>query len=497
MKVAPPQTIKEREDQVIASGVSAESLMEEAGLGIARIIRREFGDKGHCVAYLGKGNNAGDALVVLRYLQEWGWSVGVRAAYGKEEATLLYQQQWDRIPNVLQYKDSSQIRNVKGRPLVLLDGLVGLGAMGGLKAPLDALAREINVLRKQRGAVCVAIDLPSGVDSETGEVSGDAVIADISAVIAVVKSGMVRDASTAYVGRMEPVALAGLDVEDIYNEELYEPGEELQIIAPRPYEWYKGNAGRVSIIAGSVGMTGAARLCAESALRAGAGMVTLFALPEVYSLLAVNMPPEVMVKPITRYTSVHEVHCDVLLMGPGLGAPKEDREEELLGLINRYQGKLVLDADILNLLTRRGLLHLLKENHLITPHIGEMERLFARLPEESRVGWARRFTLLSSATLLLKGARTLVAGKGRKVRYNSTGGPGMGTAGQGDVLSGVCAALCAQGMNVYDSASLGAWLCGKAAEIAMRGDESEQSLIASDTIKNLGKAFGEAIRGRR
>lgn len=489
MKIALTSEIKKAENALIASGVSAELLMEEAGQKIARVIREEWGKSGLCVAYLGKGNNAGDALVVLRYLRQWGWDIAVRPGYLPEEGSVLYKLQWNRLENLPDWK--LERLDAADSPVVLLDGLVGLGAKGGLKGRLAELAAEMNSTRRSGKTRIVAIDFPSGVDGDTGEVFGNAVMADCTAMIAIAKQGVLNDPATGHAGRIFPIHLSCLDVPENNFGELFDKREGTLLLPLRPYEWFKGNAGRVSVIAGSRGMTGAARLCAESALRAGAGMVTLFALPDVYEILAGSVMPEVMVKPVQSYTEAFEVHCDALLVGPGLGKPEQEREGELLQLIGEYIGKTVLDADALNLIARNNLLGGLGENHLLTPHVGEMERLLPRFPDETRKERVLRFTRISTAALLLKGARTLVGQRGRPIRYNSSGGPGMGTAGEGDVLSGVCAALCAQGLSPYDSAALGAWLCGRSSELALRTTQSEQSLIASDTISYLGRAFND------
>lgn len=489
MKIASVAEIDREERALIASGVPAEHLMEDVALRIAEIIRLQWGTFGKCVAYLGKGNNAGDALVVLRYLREWGWKIGVRAAYPDVMSwSPLAQLQWIRLGGNVEEDFDDASCSV---PIVLLDGLVGLGARGPLKESCLSLAREMNERRSSGRCTTVAIDFPSGIDGDTGEVYDGAVFADISVVIGGIKKGLVEDGATGHVGRIYPLPLRGLDAGN-GEEEVADPAYLASLLGRRPYEWYKGNAGRVSVVAGSPGMIGAARLCSQAALRAGAGMVTLFALPDIYSLLAMSSSPEIMVKPISSYREVLDYPCDVLLAGPGVGTPDGERQKALLELVLKVSAEsiLVLDADGLNLIAREGLVKKLGSKTLITPHVGEMERLLPKLPGESRRLWAERFRKESPALLLLKGARTLIAQTGHPLRYNSTGGPCMGTAGQGDVLAGICAGLCAQGLDVYEAASLGAWLCGRGSELAISsGRESEQSLTAGDTLAHLGRAF--------
>lgn len=484
--------IRRAEDELIAGGVSAESLMEIAGRRIAAVILSRWKTPGLCVAYLGKGNNAGDALVVLGYLREKGWRIAVRYSCLPSEGSRLLALQWERLTEggVVMEWNSHLLSGEEG-PVVLLDGLVGLGAGIPLRGTFAGLAAEMNACRRTGRARVVAIDYPSGVEGDTGEVSDGAVIADVSAVIGGMKKGLLADSATGHVGRIHLIPLPGMETGDSKEGEVPDKTLLASLLGPRPYEWYKGSAGRVIIVAGSPGMTGAARLCAEAALRGGAGMVTVLALPDIYPLLAVSMPPEIMVRPVQSWREALRMPGECLLLGPGLGAMSAEREEELLELIRSFAGKMVLDADALNALARRGGLPLLSERALLTPHVGEMGRLLPALPGENRRDWAERFTQSCEAALLLKGARTLIARRGHTVRYNISGGPAMGTAGQGDVLSGVCAALCAQGLHPYDGAALGAWLCGRASELALEDRESEQSLTAGATSEYLGRAFND------
>jgi NAD(P)H-hydrate epimerase len=261
---------------------------------------------------------------------------------------------------------------------------------------------------------------------------------------------------------------------------------------------HKGQAGRVAVIAGSRGFLGAAVLAASGALRGGAGLVTLGVKEDQYPLMAALVPAEIMVRPVRDYGELLRDPFDAIALGPGLGL---EREDEVLALLSRADIPIVVDADALNMLGRRGF-DALKKNtapRLLTPHPGEMSRLAAHFPGWkglSRAALAREFTAaFPHATLLLKGARTLVAAAGQPLSFNSTGNPGMATGGMGDVLTGVCAALAAQGVKLYDAACLGAWLSGRAAERALSGGASSQeSLAAGDVLHHLGGAFRDLKR---
>jgi NAD(P)H-hydrate epimerase len=196
-----------------------------------------------------------------------------------------------------------------------------------------------------------------------------------------------------------------------------------------------------------------------------------------------------MVKPVRSYRDLLEEKIDVWALGPGLG---KSEAKDLLKLIERATAPMVVDADGLNILSAEvDVLKRAAGPRLLTPHPGEMKRLFDS-GKMSRAGTAKNFAESFSVTLLLKGARTIVAEHGRPLSYNTTGNPGMATGGMGDVLTGVCAALIGQGVSLYDAARIGAWVCGRAAEIAIsERNETEQSLLPRDVLTNLGGAFDE------
>jgi NAD(P)H-hydrate epimerase len=240
-------------------------------------------------------------------------------------------------------------------------------------------------------------------------------------------------------------------------------------------------------VAGSRGFTGAAIMSSLGALRAGAGLVELFVPEEIYEILAGASAPEVMVKPVKSYADLLKEPIDVWAVGPGLG---KSHAKEILQLIRDATAPMVIDADGLNILAED--METLKQVHgprLLTPHPGEMQRIF---PHEkmSRAQVANEFCAKYAVTLLLKGSRTIVAESGQPLSYNTTGNPGMATGGMGDVLTGVCAAILGAKLSPNDAARLGAWLSGRAAELAVSvGHASEESLLPSDVLNHLGAAF--------
>jgi NAD(P)H-hydrate epimerase len=227
----------------------------------------------------------------------------------------------------------------------------------------------------------------------------------------------------------------------------------------------------------------------QGALRAGAGLVEVFVPEEIYEIVAAAAPVEAMVKPIRKYRELFEAKIDIWAVGPGLG---KSRSAEILQLIEHVEQPMVIDADGLNVLAEK--IDILKQGRgprLLTPHPGEMARLF-EIGKMSRAGIVRNFCDQFPVTLLLKGSRTLVCEQSKPLSYNTTGNPGMATGGMGDVLTGVCAGLLGGGLLLYDAARVGAWACGRAAEMSIfHSNASEESLLASDVLNHLGAAFNE------
>ncbi|HVF70504.1 MAG TPA: NAD(P)H-hydrate dehydratase [Chthoniobacterales bacterium] len=475
------------EEAAFASGIEVEALMDRAGAGIAACVRKFFPDPARAIVFAGKGHNGGDALVAARILKDAGWNVDLRLAFPEEECAELTRTKLNAFR-----RDELPLVPGRGEPhssaLIVLDGLIGLGAKHLLREPVRTAAQEINRLRREERAFVVAVDLPTGLDGDSADRDPDCVVADCTATIGFVKHGLVSDDVIDYVGRLEVIDLPELTVPPPSAGDLFATPQSLFGLLPRrPFNIFKNQVGRIGIVAGSPGLIGAALMTTEGALRGGAGLVELFVPKDIYPIVAAAAPAEAMVKPVRSYRDLVDEKMDVWAVGPGLGKAEA---KDVLKLIERVSAPMVVDADGLNILA--GDVQTLKRcagPRLLTPHPGEMKRL-ADPGRMSRAGMARSFTDAFAVTLLLKGARTIVAERGRPLSYNSSGNPGMATGGMGDVLTGVCAALAGQGLPLYDAARIAAWTCGRAAEIAIfeRG-ESEQSLLPRDVLANLGSAF--------
>jgi hydroxyethylthiazole kinase-like uncharacterized protein yjeF len=477
------------EEAAFANGVEVEALMDRAGAGIARAVLKFFPDPGKAIVFSGKGHNGGDALVAAALLKQAGCEIDLRLIYPEEDCAELTRKKIadfrrDELPLVQ--------GRAEARPsaLIVLDGLLGLGSKHLLREPVRTAAQEINRLRREENAFVFAVDLPTGFDGDNGDRDPDCVVADFTVTIGFAKHGLVADHVIDLVGRLEIVPLSELVIAPGPANDLMACAHALRSILPRrKYSAYKNEVGRIGVIAGSQGFVGAALMTTQGALRAGGGLVELFVPKEIYPIVAAAAPAEAMVKPVRSYRDLLEEKMDVWALGPGLG---KSEAKDLMKLIERAAAPMVVDADGLNILA--GDVEMLKRcagPRLLTPHAGEMRRLVDP-GKMARAGIARNFADHFPVALLFKGARTIVAERGRPLSYNSTGNPGMATGGMGDVLTGVCAGLIGQGLSLYDAARVGAWVCGRAAEIAVfEKGESEESLRPRNVVDNLGLAFNE------
>lgn len=457
----PALTIREMmaaEQSALAAGWTERRLLEEAGTALGHAIARMFPTPDTAVGFLGKGHNAGDVLVALRVLRDgYGWRVFTRHAFPPEELTPL-----TRETN-LALAAEPFTTPAAGTGLLLIDGLLGTGTNGPLRGNLAELTAEMNALRLHHRAVVASVDAPSGVHPDTGMAHPGSVIADVTLMIGNAKHGLLSGNAANFTGRLALVEVPCLKSSAATPLDLICPQTTPLTIHPRPFDFHKGMAGRLSIIAGSQAYPGAAILTAIGALHAGAGLITLHVPENARGLIASRLPPEIMLRPLASPEEILSFPHDALVIGPGL----EEPETDVLRLICGAEKPAVLDAEALNLIARSGSLEILRPHHIITPHPGEFRRLFPESAGLSREDAARTFVCRHPAVLLLKGARTIVARQNEVALWlNSTGTPAMSTGGQGDLLSGAIGAFLAGGMSPFDAARFSAWLCGHAAELA-------------------------------
>ncbi len=484
------------EAAALAKGWTEEQLVDCAGDALGNALGRFFTAPGTAIAYLGKGHNAADAMVALRVLRDrFGWKIAARIAYPPEAMKPISRAKWHGLG--LEALEKIPTRLNVG-PLILLDGLLGTGASGPLRSTIAPLAQEMADLRSRQGARVAAVDLPSGMAPDTGTAFSDTVIADITFMIANAKHGLLLGKAASVVGALAVVPLEILHVADDKGLILISP-QTLDVgKSRRAFDFHKGMAGRISILAGSESYTGAAVLAATGALRGGGGLITLFVPKPIMGAVTGKCPPEIIVRGYNDAREILESRFDALVVGCGLGEMGPAAEQSVLSIIESAQSPVVIDADALNMIAKSTRLDLVKENHVITPHPGEFARLAPDLVDLPREEAAAKFAERVSGVLLLKGSRTIIAKCGEPLRCNSTGSPGMASGGQGDLLAGVIGALLATGEVPVDAASLAPWLCGRAAEIALteRGF-SEESLTASGKARFLGGAFEDWKTGER
>lgn len=485
--------VQELEKRAFAEGVSQEALMDSAGLGIGRKIAQLEPVPGTCLVYLGRGNNAGDAIVAASGLERLGWSIRARLVGSPEDFDFLPKKKWNDLAARFQPMPSASIEGCDGQRIILLDGLLGLGARPGLSDRYRQLTTELNRVRNDWNARTFAVDIPTGLSDSA--VDPDSVIADVTLTVGFPKSCLLLDEATNVVGTILVIDLPPLTERapaDSSRNRLTDAHALYNLVKRRPFDSHKGDFGRIGIIAGSRGFIGAGALASQAALKAGAGLVTLYATEDIYSIVAAKAETEVMVKPVTDFRQALSDRLDAIAIGPGLGRARAD---EVIQIIREFANPMVVDADALNIISERPeTLSRLAGPRLLTPHPGEMSRLF-HTSNLSRAEIVQRFTNEHPVTLLLKGARTLIGQKGYPLSYNSTGTPGMATGGSGDLLTGACGALLGRRVAPYDAARLGAWLCGRSAELTL-GEESEESMIPTDTLRYFGKVFEEIREAR-
>ena len=498
-------------------GISGLVLMENAGRQAVELVRSVLGEvRGKVITiFIGKGNNGGDGLVMARHLLNMGAEVKVLSMVNPEEISgdaavnLDIWRKMDQKVFALHHGDGiNVVKLVLMNTDMIVDAIYGTGFKGGLAEKAGRVIEALN----GSGRPILAVDIPSGLEADTGRTNGACIRADYTITFGLPKLGLILEPGADYTGQLTvaDISIPAVLVEKTAPQRFLITAELVKEWLPsRPNLAHKGNFGRVLVVAGSRGMTGAACLTGESALRAGAGLVTV-AVPETLHEVMEEKLTEVMTSPLPdtgkgslsrgarqRILSLLE-KADVLAIGPGLS-----QAAEVIALVRELlpQVKIpcVLDADALNALAGSGdILKKVRAPVVITPHPGEMARLLGVTPkeiQEDRIAAAVQAAEKWSVTALLKGARTVVASPDGSVFINPTGNPGMATAGSGDVLTGVVAALMAQGMETARAAAAGAYIHGLAGDLAAR-EKGMMGLIAGDILSALPAATRELVEMR-
>jgi len=519
MRVLNTQQMREADRQTIDDiGIPSVVLMENAGRQAVAAMEAAFDDlaSSKVGVLCGRGNNGGDGFVIARTLAQRGieamtfllgsvaevkgearTNLEVLGRIGLTVIEIANAQEWE-----LHFTEVSECD-------LIVDAIVGTGFHGPLTGLLETVVADVNGL----GVPVVAIDLPTGVSADSQELDGKAIEASMTVTLAAPKLPLVFPPADAYAGDL---VIADIGIPASVIDELDGPyleiltRERMRELAPaRAADSHKGDFGRVLVVGGSVGRTGAAHLSALGALRSGAGLVTV-ATPKSAASIVAAMAPEYMTLPLEEtaagtidFTAVERVldfQADVIAIGPGLGQDPST-SAFVHAIVERAGVPLVIDADALNafvgdadrLIGRDGV------DVIITPHPGEMARLLGVSIEQvqsDRLEHARDFAAAHRVHVILKGHRTVIAGPEGRSFVNLTGNAGMATGGTGDLLTGMIAAWFGQILDPEGACKLAVYLHGAAGDLA-EADEGENALIASDISTRLGDALLELTARRR
>ena len=512
MKLATAIQMREIDQSAIKEyGLPSLVLMENAGSAVAREtggLLGGLGDRKICI-FAGSGNNGGDGFVAARHLVNAGAKVkvfllGERAgltgdsglyanvlkAMGVEIFELTSDRDWDRARLAITFADC------------LIDALTGTGFQGEVR---DRLAIAIDIINRS-GKKVVAVDIPTGVNADTGQVKGSAVKACLTVTLGLPKPGLFLYPGAEHTGQVT-VATIGLPAPLLHGaplkQTLLTAATVRRLLPRRRADAHKGMNGHTGIIAGSHGYTGAAVLCATAALRTGAGLVSLAVGASLRNLMEAKMT-EAMIRTLPELSGgaiglksvavVEELsaHWDVIALGPGMGRQGET-QAAIRDIVRSAEKPLVIDADgIIALAGHMDILHQAEALAILTPHPGEMSiltGLSVMQINQDRLGVAGRTAQQWGAILVLKGAPTIVAFPDGDVYINTTGNAGLASGGTGDVLTGVIAALISQGLSSHDAALVGVYLHGLA------GDITAQNGMIGMTAGDLVLALRAAIQG--
>lgn len=514
IKVVTADEMREKDRFTIEDiGVPGVVLMENAGRAAFRIIQDRLAGVPDPLVYVfcGKGNNGGDGFVVARHL--WNEGVFVRVFCIVEEKQIsgdarinynILKNMGIPIEFISSINDIKELENEP--PDMLVDALLGTG----IKGAVEGFAKElIDFINKNIETQVLSIDLPSGLDASSCLVSGSAIRADITVTMALPKRCHALYPAKNYVGELY-IADIGIPPFVLTRDEVkVEMLEETDIVLPFRYpDANKYDVGKVAVLAGSKGYTGAAALAAHAAMKIGAGLVIL-AVPESMNPIMEQKLTEVITRPLKEtpqqtigkrsLPGIRELleWCDVLAIGPGLGR-SEEVQEAIISILKTFRGSTVIDADALFALANYP--EILKKGHhpnwILTPHLGEFRRFF---PEESkealaanRIEKAQLFAKEHGLTLLLKGSPALVALPNQRVFLNPTGNVGLASGGTGDVLTGFIAGLLAQGFDADEAAYTANFVHGYTADYVVE-KETVYTLLAGDLITHLGPALNNFL----
>jgi hydroxyethylthiazole kinase-like uncharacterized protein yjeF len=481
-------------------------LMERAGQGTAQAALEMLGNpKGKTVVHFcGKGNNGGDGFVVARLLTQAEVICQVYLMGKKAEVRGDALENLNRLLQMgVEVRELARMDEVSEleRAHLIVDALLGTGVSGSVKGIMAQIIQMIN----DSGLPVLAVDIPSGLNGDTGEILGGSVRADRTVTMALPKRGFFFSPGRELVGELTVVDIGvpswAVEQEQLAVETLEREGMA-ELIPTRAADAHKGSCGRVLVVSGCVGMTGAAALASMAALRSGAGMAIL-GIPESLNDIMEAKLTEVMTSPLPETESralalrsmqtIQELlsWADVLAIGPGLSTDPET-VQLVRQLLPQLSCPTVVDADGLNAIAQdTQLLGAVGAPLVLTPHAGELARLNGiEIPQKTqdRLKAATDLSQRYGLICVFKGAPTLIADAAGEVFINTTGNPGMATAGAGDVLTGMIVGFLAQGLSPLEAAKVGVYLHGLAGDVA-RELYGEWGLVAGDLVEAIPEAI--------
>ncbi len=514
MKLVTVSEMKAIEKQADASGFTYAQMMENAGRGLAEIVREigENNDWDEVLGLVGSGNNGGDTLVALAHLARAGWRARAYCVKRKTKNDELAQRLLDAGGEIILAEEDDEYDSLAAfleTADLLLDGLLGTGIQLPLKPEIANLlfaAQSILASLDEPPFIC-AVDTPSGVDCDTGAAADETLAADLTVTMAAVKRGLLRFPAFDLAGELDVVDI-GLppDLPALTRIHRFVPDFEwvAGLLPPRPPDAHKGTFGAALIAAGSIAYTGAAYLSAKAAYRVGAGLVTLTVPAPLHSALAGHLP-EVTWLPlphengfIARAGAITVAQnlgrATALLVGCGFGL-EETTRDFLAKLLEAKLPPLVIDADALKLLTQIPDWHKkLPASTVLTPHPGEMSALTGLSKDDiqnNREFIAEKYAKEWGHIVVLKGAFTTIAEPDGRTAVLPFASAALARAGTGDVLAGIIVGLRAQGVEAFEAAAAGAWIHAQAGLTALEVEGSAASVLAGDVLDCVNDVMAE------
>jgi len=499
-------------------GIPSLVLMENAGRSCVERILRILQDRvavpeeATVAVVCGRGNNGGDGMVIARHLQNRGVYVEVFLLAAEEELSPDARKQYEILREmdverrfIRDSEGVEDLRHFLEEVHLCVDAVLGTG----LSSPLEGIVRQVVETINLSMATVFAVDIPTGIDATSGRILGEAIRADYTGTFGLLKLGQVLLPGSIHCGETDVYDI-GIPSKAVFDAEIKTEALEERVVKSmfsiRPPDYHKGDAGRIFIVGGSPGLTGAPCLAGQAAMRMGAGLITVV-VPESIRPVVEAKLLEVMSAGIPdggsgtfRKDAVPALverfsRADFLVVGPGLGT-YEGASEFIAELIPRIRVPFLVDADGLNALAGQlSVLRSAKAPCIVTPHPGEMSRLTGEsieAIEASRIGSALHFAEEQGVTVILKGARTVIATPKGDLFINTTGNPYMASGGMGDALSGIVAALASQGLSPTDASCAGVFLHGMSADLLVRKFPMSP-VSATDVIENIREALQKTL----